>query len=241
MQTSVGNVGRVPPSPPPDLAERAPAEPPPLVLRDCGAQPPRLLHELAHVTVERPAARTPHQLPLPAGMTLPPRATPSDARCAPVGSIEALVGVPLERCMDRGPPDGASFPFGCLMPTRTRYRGADGREAGTPTELAHMLAPIETPARALALVALLYPEIPDPTWVGAPGEAFQFEAIPGAPPAFEVVADGTGFIVRAAAGATCGCVHHLVRLAFAVGRDGCVTRLDEPLTPIAWAQPICGD
>jgi len=227
------------PAPAPSLV----VAPAPLVLRECGPQPERLWPELAHVEVARPASvDAPFTLSLPPGMTLPPRLVPSTERCAPVDGLRALSDVPIERCCDRGTAaDATYFADGCLMPTRCRYRDAAGHEAGTPTELARLLAPIESGERALALVAMLYPEVLDPALLVAIPGAFGMEAIAGAPAPFEVRAQPDGFIVHVAAHAGCGCVHHLVRLAFMVGRDGCVVRLDEPLVPLAWAQPICAD
>jgi hypothetical protein len=127
------------------------------------------------------------------------------------------------------------------MPFHCAYRDEGGREARTPTELAAMLAPIDTPARALGIVSLVHPEIVDPETTMRSAATFDFAALPGAPPAFEIEAAADGFVVRAPAMAMCGCTHHVVRVAFHVGRDGCVERAEEPLVPLAHSAGLCAD
>jgi hypothetical protein len=223
------------PEPPPAATEQVPT---PLVLRDCGPPPSPLWSELAHVSVPRPGSHEGLDLSLPYGMTLRPASPTSVFDCGPVESVSALARGDLEQCCEQGA-DASMFSRGCLLPFHCLYRDASGREAHTPTELAAMLAPIDTPARALGMVSLVHPEVAEPE--ATTRSPFDFAALPGAPPAFEIEPVADGFVVRAPVIASCGCSHHLIRVAFRVGRDGCVERADEPLVPLAHAVAICVD
>jgi hypothetical protein len=222
----------------------APADPPP-VAGACPAHPGRLWQELARLPLDRPDAPAPIRVELPDGASLPPRSEALEGDCQVVGGLGALAapGRTLRRCCSRAArPDTASFPRGCMLPFSCRYE-LDGRTAETPAELAALVGPVDSPAQALGLVALHHVEILDPATIDLAGTShYGFRGVAGAPTPFAVDLLASGrYRVRAAAYATCGCTHHVARLAFDVTRSGCVARVEAPPEPIAWSVGLCID
>lgn len=65
-------------------------------------------------------------------------------------------------------------------------------------------------------------------------------ALPNAPAAFEVTPTADGFLVRLPMTPACGgCMHHVVRVPLHVSRSGCITRVRDPLVPLAWHHAFC--
>ncbi len=194
-------------------------------------------------TIDAPKQPADLKLDLPAGIVEPPLAGPGSGACAEVGGLGALAapGHKLRLCCERIPkwePD--RFMTGCLIASACTYSDETERRASTLSELARMVAPIDTPAKALGLVALVFAEVLDPA--RASGSPFAWKGLPDAPAAFEVLPEGDGFMVRAPAFLTCGCSHPLFRVAFSVSRSGCAQLVDLPVEPLAHcSQPICVD
>jgi hypothetical protein len=141
---------------------------------------------------------------------------------------------------------GVASPFrrGCDDASACRLvvpAGGGHRAVTSEADLAAALAPIDSPAEAVGLVALLHPEVQIPfgedhaTVLSEYAQLYRWQPYSAAPIAVEAETYSWGFAVRVPVVRFCGCRHGFVRVAYRVGRDGAVCRMDEPPLPIAYA------
>jgi len=195
--------------------------------------------------IEAPKEPAKLKLDLPAGMVESALPAAGSGPCSDVGGLGALAapGRTLKSCCERVKQWQADrFMTGCLLAAACTYSDESGRKAAILDELAQLAAPIDTPSKALGLVALVFPEVLDPSRFAGSESPFGWKGVPAASSAFEVTAEKDGFLVKAPAYLTCGCSHHLFRVSFSVSRTGCARLLDLPLDPLAYSsQPVCVD
>ena len=205
-----------------------------------------LWSSLQDAQLEAPTAPGELRVELPVGFPPLPAGVGETGECTRVDGPAALAphGQAVRLCCQRADEwrDDA-FMRGCMFPSTCHFERDDGGEAWTPSELAELLGPVETPAEALGMVALLHPEVLDPAALTRGiGDFYGWQAYPDAPPVFAVDVLPEGFVVHAPAYAGCGCSHHLLRVAFRVTGEGCVEVLDEPREPLAYASvAVCVD
>lgn len=166
---------------------------------------------------------------------------------------QALAGLHkgVALCCERPVAEDAAFVVGCRMAASCTVRvpsGGGHASARTADELAAALAPIDSRAEALGLVALIHRDVWLPlgedtqTVAGETAQMFKWHPYPDAPPIVEVTEHAWGYLVRASLARTCGCEHSLVRRTFRVDRDGSVCATSEPAQPIAYsAAGLCID
>lgn len=236
--------GASPPGVPPGSSTTAGALP--AGWSNCVPRPERMWGDLSAVSVAAPAEDHPFELALPQGITRPPppRGKPPEG-CAPVEGLSRLAtpGRELYSCCEQNrQPSPDSFTRGCMLPFACHYVDEAGGRAASLAELRKLVGPIDGEGKALGLLSLIYPEILDPFWFEqSKGAPYGMKALPEAPTPFAIERTARGFTIRLPMAATCGCTHHVLRIAFHVSRDGCVARLPEPPVPLAYSHGLCVD
>jgi hypothetical protein len=148
-------------------------------------------------------------------------------------------------CCEQRAQGGEPFMRGCRAARACRVvlRSAGGTRVvvDSAAQLVAAVAPVDTTAKAIGLVALLDRDV----WLPfADGEREQLAGLSmrygwqpyaDAPVGVEVEEHAWGFVVRAPTVPSCGCGHHLVRRSFRVERSGAVCAVDEPEVALAFA------
>jgi hypothetical protein len=148
-------------------------------------------------------------------------------------------------------PKGADFQVGCMMARGCSLElpNTTGKRAiSTADELAEAVAPVDSVAEAMGLVAVQdqnvwVPYGPDADkLVADTNRWFGWYPLQEGPVKVEAEEHAWGYVLRVPAYAQCGCSHHLYKVAYRVTKDGTVCRLGEKPKVVAYAQKnICID
>lgn len=148
-------------------------------------------------------------------------------------------------------PKGADFTSGCMMARGCSLElpNTTGKRAiSTKAELAEAVAPVDSVAEAIGLVAVHDRRAWVPYGPGAEqivadtNRWFDWFPLQDEPVSVDAEEHPWGYVLRVPAYERCGCSHHLYRVAYRVTSDGEVCRLGEAPTVVGYSQKnICID
>jgi hypothetical protein len=169
--------------------------------------------------------------------------------CTPLSIAERLTTGPgtWARCCPDKAGANDDFRVGCMFARACKIVGPASSHSEREA-LTRALGPIDGPAKALGLVALLERDIFLPlssaerTAAADSARFFKWQPYADQAAAVEVEPLETGYVVRLPQMRHCGCGHSIVRLAYQVGADGTVCRAKEKPVALAYGhRRICVD
>jgi hypothetical protein len=180
---------------------------------------------------------------LPQGITMHDQVLSERIGCTPVAFASALLGKPVHRCCNQPASAADDFTAGCRAASACTIE-LEGRRLSTRPELGAAMAPIDSPAKALALASLTLREAWTPATPSSAADtarSMQWRVVDPSRKAFDVAHVDRGWRVTLPAYSVCGCDHGLWQVAFDVTADGSICPVGEPAPLASQSNGMCVD